>query len=220
MAPPYDFIRSLSPFIGVSPERLLSLIEKICLEFKVHEKGDEIIRPGMPADQVIILLKGEVIMERCPVAGVSVFWKIPEYNPVDLPALYGLDQKHHVRALCGERSEFVVVPKTDFRRMYEQEPIILLNLLNSLGRAASVPDMVEESNTVGMWIQSLAALTFGTPAHITVSLDRLSSLLSLSTDLISGQLDALHREGSIKWVPETDSIYIPSKTQSKTEFGR
>ena len=209
-----DYIRSLTPFLGVSPDRLIPLIEKVRLEFKVYDKGDRILYPGMKAHNLFLLLNGHVVIEREPYDGVRVSWKVPEGQPIDLPAMYGLSQSHGLTARAVDRAEVVSIDKAQFRHLYEAEPIILINLINSLGRAASYPPVISGDNGFDLWINSLST-TYGgnSPIRVDVKLQRLSEILSIPLDTLKDHLDERHRRGMIKWVPEENAMFFrPQRT--------
>ncbi len=203
-----NYIRSLSPFLGVSPERLIPLFEKVRLEFESYEKDDRILYPGMPADRVTILLNGPVVYEREHIEGVRVSWEVSEGQPLDLPALFSLNRCHDLTARAQDRVNVVAIDRTQFRRLYEAEPIILINLLNILGRAANTPQAITGSNVVEFWLNSLSRIGTDNPVRVEVTLERMSEILSTPVDTLKQNLKECIRKGMISWLPTQNAIVI------------
>ena len=109
-----NLLLSMTPFLGISSERLMSLIEKVCLEFRTFREGDLIITPGMEADRLFLLLNGMVLIEREPVADIKVSWILKTSDPIDLPALFSLSLRHFVTVKALSHVEVVSMSREEF----------------------------------------------------------------------------------------------------------
>lgn len=202
-----NYILNMPPFLGVSRERLMSLIERICLEFKTYNAGETILYPGMEARRLMLLLKGPVVIEREPVNGIKVCWKLKEGNPIDLPALFSLSLSHSITAKALGKVEIVAIDRLDFRKMYEVEPVILINLLNILGRAAS-SSMAAGDDIVEFWIRNLSEIESTNAVKLVSSLKRIGELTSSSPDAVKDKLEHLEQQGLITWLRDEHAILI------------
>lgn len=198
----------MTPFLGVSSERLMELIEKICLEFVSYKKGETIIYPGMEAKRLLLLLNGSVLMERELVSEVKVSWHQKVFHPIDMPALFSLSLRHAVKAIALDKVNLISIDRDDFRRMYETEPIILMNLLNTLGRAASLYLPAEFSNLVEYWLVDLANVESAGPVRVDSNLKRIGELLSLPVNDVASLMDELERKGVVKWLRDEHAVLI------------
>lgn len=184
----------------------MPLIEKVRLEFSSFKDGEVILEPNSTADKIIIPIQGRVEMEYCPIDGVSMEWTAQENSPLDLLSIFSVSQSHLFGARARGSVSTVSVGKAQFRKLYQSQPIILQNILNIVGRAASLMPIAPMGNTISLWVQSCARIARTQYVKILTTTDRLTELLSMNSETLFNQLKELSTNKHIEYELSRDHL--------------
>lgn len=129
----YELLMQLPVFQGISDEQLTEIIEKIPFSFCQYEPGQVIIPQGEVCHSLTFVLSGTV-RTQTPTFGHRVQIMQAFEAPYTMPFynLFGAETRHHDTVSAETRVGIMQLDKANFMRVLQQNPILLINVMNML----------------------------------------------------------------------------------------
>lgn len=123
----------LPVFQGISEDQLTEIIEKIPFSFSQYEPGQMIVQQGEACSDLTFVLSGTIRM-LTPTFGHRVQILQEFEGPYTMPFynLFGPETSHHDTVSAVTRVGIMQLDKSNFLRVLQQNPILLINVMNML----------------------------------------------------------------------------------------
>lgn len=129
----YELLMQLPVFQGISTDQLTEIIEKIPFSFAQYEPGQVIQRQGDECTDMTFILSGTV-RTLTPTFGHKLMISQEFQGPYTMPFynLYGATTRLHDTLEAVTRVGVMQLDKSNFLKVLQQNPILLINVMNML----------------------------------------------------------------------------------------
>ena len=129
----YELLMQLPVFQGISNDQLTMIIEKIPFSFSQYDAGELIMKQGEECSSLAFVLTG-TIRTHTPTFGHRVQIMQEFEGPYTMPFynLFGPETHHHDTVEAVTRVGVMQLDKGNFLKVLQQNPILLINVMNML----------------------------------------------------------------------------------------
>ncbi len=129
----YEMLMQLPVFQGISEEQLTNIIEKIPFDFSQYEPDSVIMKRGEECNAMTFALSG-MVRTYTPTFGGKVMIEQDFQGPFTMPFynLFGAETHLHDDMKAVTRAGIMRLSKAHFLEVLQQDPILLINVMNML----------------------------------------------------------------------------------------
>ena len=169
MASMYELMLQLPIFQGISRSQLTKILEKTSFHFDRFNTGEVIYELDQKAEHIIFIISGEVRLTT-PTFGGKMQIQEDFYAPHTMPFqnFFGVDTFYRSELVALQPTGIMLLDKTNFLNVLQQNMVLLVNVLNILSSHAQKQhkglDFSSETNPLHRLASWMLAYT-NRPAH-------------------------------------------------------
>ncbi|MGQ8337161.1 Crp/Fnr family transcriptional regulator [Sunxiuqinia sp. A32] len=124
-------------FMGLSPERIQSILESVHFQIRHFDKNDLVVQAGDECSSLILVLSGSVKGEMADYTGKTIkIEDIEAPRPLAAAFLFGQKNKFPVTVIANNEVALLYIQRSEFLKLLQKDQRILTNYLNSISSRA------------------------------------------------------------------------------------
>lgn len=133
----YELMLQLPIFQGISRSQLTKILEKTSFRFDRFAKGEVIFELEQKTEHIIFIISGEVRL-KTPTFGGKMMIQEDFYAPQTMPFqnFFGADTFYRSELVALHPTGIMMLDKTNFLSVLQQNMVLLVNVLNILSSNA------------------------------------------------------------------------------------